>query len=78
MPGGRHFAHLDLASRSDYGAACVIGGGWGPEDEHGERELILGEVIGGDDAHWRAFADRVTAHQLAEAAMLLQALAKAA
>ncbi len=70
---------LNLAHSYGWGVAVIVGGRWGPPDpETGERELIIGEVIGGDEAHWRAFADRATPAHLAEATHLLQQIAEAA
>jgi hypothetical protein len=63
---------LDLARSSGWGVAVIVGGAW-RIDEDGERELLLGEVIGGDESHWRAFADRATDAQLHEAALIMMA-----
>jgi hypothetical protein len=60
-------AVFDLAHAYDWQVAIIVGGGWRETDD-GDRELILGEVVGGNEAHWRAFADRATDAQLREAA----------
>jgi hypothetical protein len=70
-------AVLDLARYYTWGVCVIVGGGW-TETDSGERELLLGEVVGGDEAHWRAFAERATHAQLQEATTHLQALATAA
>jgi hypothetical protein len=67
-------ALLNLARAYDWQIAIIVGGGI--DHEHG-HELILGEVIGGDESHWRSFADRATDAQLQEAAQILQAAASA-
>jgi hypothetical protein len=65
---------LDLARGYDWGVAVIVGGAW-RIDADGERELLLGEVVGGDESHWRAFADRASEAQLHEAAQILMATA---
>jgi hypothetical protein len=66
---------FDLARVYYYGVAVVIGGGIDQDNDHA---LILGEVVGGDQAHWQLFVDRASTAQLAEAAHLLKSLAEAA
>jgi len=61
---------LNLARSYDWRIAVIVGGRIDRELE----QLILGEVVGGDEAHWRAFADRATQDQLHEAAQLMAAL----
>jgi hypothetical protein len=68
---------LDLARSYDFGIAIIVGGGWRVTDDD-ERELMLGEVVGGDEAHWRAFAGRASDAQLQEAKSLLQSWVTAA
>jgi hypothetical protein len=63
---------LDLARSSDWQIAVIVGGAW-RIDTDGERELLLGEVVGGDESHWRAFADRASEAQLHEAALIMSA-----
>jgi|GEM_PF-6800301 len=70
-------AVLDLARRYDWQIAVIVGGAWRIDDD-GERELLLGEVVGGDESHWHAFADRASDAQLQEAVDLMTALAWAA
>jgi len=70
-------ALLDLARVRNWSTQLIVGGGW-RESAHGERKLILGEVVGGSEAKWRAFADRATDTQMAEATWLLLALSSAA
>jgi hypothetical protein len=66
---------LDLARSYDWGVAIIVGG----RIDHETEQLILGEVVGGDESHWRAFADRAGEAQLREAAQILtQARADAA
>jgi hypothetical protein len=63
----RAIAMLDLAQASNWRISVIIGGGI----DHHLGQLILGEVVGGDEAHWRAFAARALPHQLLEATHLL-------
>jgi hypothetical protein len=67
-------AVLDLARGYDWQIAVIVGGAW-RIDADGERELLLGEVVGGDEAPWRAFADRAGETQLHEAAAIMMAAA---
>jgi hypothetical protein len=64
---------LDLARGYDWSIAVIVGGAW-RIDTDGECELLLGEVVGGDESHWRAFADRASETQLHEAAQLMASL----
>jgi hypothetical protein len=68
---------LTLAQSYNWGIAVIVSGGWRETDD-GERVLIFGEVIGGDETHWRAFCDRASDAQLREATALLLSLAEAA
>jgi hypothetical protein len=61
---------LDLARGYNWQIAVIVGGRIDREIE----QLILGEVMGGDESHWRAFADRATQDQLLEAAQIMTAL----
>jgi hypothetical protein len=69
MPRQGVTAVLDLARSNDWTVALIVGGG---------LTGTPGEVVGGDEPHWRAFADRETESQLHEALGLMQSLAFAA
>jgi hypothetical protein len=71
-------AVLDLARSYSWVLCVIVGGGLTGKSGDEERTLILGEVVGGDEAHWRAFANRATDDQLREALDLMQSLAFAA